>query len=151
MLNPAASKSSTSLTLIRIPLTQGRPPHCFELNVIRSSSASIKPKYTSDWVKTSRQGDCYPCSPQRAGIQDARVAFSGGLQGAAAGDNARFPEARPADGKPRETLKPASTRLLLRQSGKVRVFFEFNEELPPPCRLRILLLLRPSPHDKIIM
>jgi hypothetical protein len=67
-----------------------------------------------------------------ASSQDARVAFSGGLQGAAAGDNARFPEARSADGKPRETLKPASTRLLLRQSGKVRFFFRIQRRASTP-------------------
>ena len=33
---PAASKSSTSMTRMRIPLMQGRPPHCSGLTVIRS-------------------------------------------------------------------------------------------------------------------
>ena len=35
--HPAASKSSTSLTRMRMPRMQGRPPHCLGLKVIRSA------------------------------------------------------------------------------------------------------------------
>ncbi len=58
MLSPAASKSRTSLTRMRMPLTQGRPPHCFGLNVMRSRSASMGGQYTCDLGKTSGQHWC---------------------------------------------------------------------------------------------
>ena len=39
---PEAKRSRTSLTRIRIPRTQGRPPHCFGLTVMRSSKVAIR-------------------------------------------------------------------------------------------------------------
>ena len=39
----AASRSSTSLTRIRIPRTQGRPPHWSGFTVIRSISSTVWP------------------------------------------------------------------------------------------------------------
>lgn len=40
---PSAKNSSTSLTRIRIPLTHGRPPHCFGFTVVRSKICVINP------------------------------------------------------------------------------------------------------------
>lgn len=63
-VNPAASRSSTSVTRIRIPRIQGRPPHCSGLVVIRF----MAPAYTSEAAGASQHSP-----PPRRGSRPSPV------------------------------------------------------------------------------
>ena len=61
---PASRRSSTSVTRMRMPRTQGRPPHCCGFVVMRFKVSTgpilARPKFTSRQRSGSSRRCCYP-------------------------------------------------------------------------------------------